>query len=224
MKKPIVFGSIIAILVVLGVVAILIIQSKPLTVPTNSEGNEIATGPNGAQLDNTNTTAAPESSIVVRTYSDPSKLFEIDYPDFYIVSATTPTSDDYGVLQHVVRVQSPEQERVGSNLIESSVLVGYSKKAQDVRSCITAHTGETKLGAITVSGNEYTIYTNDGAAAGNFYQTVRYRTLKNQTCFEASLMMHSGNIGNYPAGTVKEFDRAATLERLKAIFYSLRLN
>jgi len=227
MKKSLIFSGVVATLVVFGIAALLIIQSKPLMIQskplTAPGGTEMASGETTQQAD-TSMSEDRGTPIVVKTYSDPSMLFEIDYPDFYLVSTTAQASGEYGILKsYAVTIQSPEQERAGTNLIESAVVVGYSKSAQDIRSCVTAQTGETRLGSIVVNGQAYAIYTSEGAAAGNFYQTVRYRTVKKQTCFEATLMMRFGNIDNYPKDTVKEFDRPVTLERLKAIFYSLRL-
>lgn len=215
MKKIIL--TIAGILVVIAIAILLLVQSRPLeVVPGSDEAN---TEPN---LENANIDIPEPIPVTVMTYRDPSGVFEIDHPDFYDV-ATTTLPAEFGILRPSVRIESPEIERVGTNLIQSATFVAVSEDLMDVARCLSPARGETKLGSITVGSDEFTIYTQDGVAAGNNYQTVKYRTVHDRKCVESVLLMHSGNIGNYPEETVKEFDRGITLERLKAIFYSLRL-
>jgi hypothetical protein len=43
------------------------------------------------------------------------------------------------------------------------------------------------------------------------------------SCYEVTYFVHYGNIGNYPAGTVSEFDRTALYQQLDEILGSLIL-
>lgn len=44
--------------------------------------------------------------------------------------------------------------------------------------------------------------------AGQIYDTDLYRTMHEGSCYEVALTVHTGNIHNYPDGTVTEFDKS----------------
>jgi len=77
--------------------------------------------------------------------------------------------------------------------------------------------GETITGQETINGYVFTRSVFSGAAAGNRYDQVIYRTVWHDTCFEVIYLIHSGNIGNYPPGTVVEFDREGLLAKFNAV-------
>lgn len=190
-------------------------QGKPKELPPTDE-----TIYRSGQGSNTGQPAADlPFDILIYQHDDPA--FRISYPSIYSVIESY-LSGGVGTLPAVVAVSSPEEERTGTNLIESSVVVGISNDPGVTSKCAEALEGETKLGSIPISGAPFDIFTSDGAAAGNLYQTIRYRTVKDGRCYEITLLMHSGNIGNYPAGEVREFEKATILERLKTILYSFQ--
>jgi hypothetical protein len=82
---------------------------------------------------------------------------------------------------------------------------------------------ESLLGQEVINGYEFTKSEMFGAGAGNIYHQVIYRTVIENVCYEMVLNMHSGNIGNYPPGQVKEFDQAALLAKFEAIIASFNV-
>ena len=56
-----------------------------------------------------------------------------------------------------------------------------------------------------------------GAAAGNRYEQIFHRTVSGGKCFEVIFLIHSANIGNYPAGTVVEYDRERLLHKFEEV-------
>ena len=52
---------------------------------------------------------------------------------------------------------------------------------------------------------------------GRRYDQVFYRTISAGKCFEVIFLIHSSNIGNYPSGTVVEYDRVRLLHKLEEV-------
>jgi hypothetical protein len=106
----------------------------------------------------------------------------------------------------------------GTNLSKACVIVGASQSQEALSSCLEPQSeleeslGEVEIDSITL----YKGSTVEGAA-GSIYEQISYRTIHEDTCYEIALFMHSGNVENYPAGTVSEFDREEVLEKLEQI-------
>ncbi len=75
----------------------------------------------------------------------------------------------------------------------------------------------------TENGTRYSLATTSGAGAGNFYEEAVYAIPDSKPCTAVRYSVHSTNIGNYPLGTVREFDYAALLTEFNAIRRSLKL-
>lgn len=207
------------LLVLLGMV---IIGSVFYMVMQQSKPNvEVAAPP---ALPSAEETAPVRSQLPpgITTYISTTTPFAVSYPSFYVPRVDSDVPAGFSTVPPVVSISSPSEERAGTNLIESSVIVGVSADTATAAACTQMRDGESELGSIDIDGALFGIFTQDGAAAGNFYQIVRYRASRNNLCYEISLLMHSGNISNYPEGVVVEFDRPLTLERLKAILYSFK--
>ena len=71
-------------------------------------------------------------------------------------------------------------------------------------------------GAIT-----YSVATSSGAGAGNFYEEAVFAVSGSSPCIAIRYFVHSTNIGNYPAGSVQEFNRAALVAEFDKIRHSL---
>ena len=114
----------------------------------------------------------------------------------------------------------------GTNLIEAYFLFGSSTDPQIVADCTQPAPdgpGETVVGGVNVHGVSFTKSESIGAAAGNVYEQTYYRAAENGTCFEIVYFLHSGNIGNYNAGSVTEFDHAALLQKFDEILSTFTL-
>jgi len=62
----------------------------------------------------------------------------------------------------------------------------------------------------------YSFATTSGAGAGNLYEEQVF-ALPKKGCTAVRYYIHSGNIGNYEPGAVREFDRRALLSQFDAI-------
>lgn len=208
MKKYIIPAGI--IIAVVAVIGIMVWQgTPPEIIPLEvSQQNE------------TQSNETSETTFEIKNYTNEAGGFIISYPVFYGITEQN-LSTDIGTLPPVVKIYAPDAERLGTNLIESSVTIGLARDASMVSQCLERRQNETKLGSIEISQQTFDIFTAEGAAGGSSYQIVRYRTERKGSCYEASLLMQSGDLANYQDTGLSEFDRDITLERLKTILYSL---
>ena len=111
----------------------------------------------------------------------------------------------------------PSDMMTGTNLAEAGVFVGVSPDPAAVGNCLVAAQGETASSTVQLNGVTFSRFHSLGVGAGNYYDLTTWRTIKNGSCYEIAALLHSGNIHNYPAGAVKEFDQAAFTATLNAI-------
>lgn len=69
---------------------------------------------------------------------------------------------------------------------------------------------------------EYSLATSSSAGAGNVYDEVVYAIPGSKPCTAVRYQIHSTNIGNYPEGTVTEYNQAALIEEFNTIRRSLK--
>ncbi|MDR3643127.1 MAG: hypothetical protein P4L74_05900 [Candidatus Doudnabacteria bacterium] len=70
---------------------------------------------------------------------------------------------------------------------------------------------------VTINGVDFKSATGGDAGAGHFEQIQVYRNFHNGQCFEISQHVASTNIGNYPAGTVTQFNTDEILQKLQGV-------
>jgi photosystem II stability/assembly factor-like uncharacterized protein len=111
-----------------------------------------------------------------------------------------------------------------TNLSEAYLVFAATSEPAVVSTCIqqSAQIPETVTGQVNINNHTFTRSQFSGAAAGNRYDQVAYRTVWENTCFEGITLIHSTDLGNYPAGTVVAFDQAALLSKFEAILNSLQ--
>lgn len=109
-----------------------------------------------------------------------------------------------------------------TNLGEAYLVITALRGANQVADCAKNNPGEQSLGPETINNITYTKSTLKDAAAGNLYDQTRYRTVQNNTCYEILLFLHSANIGNFPEGTVKEFDAPLITEKFVQVINSIK--
>lgn len=167
------------------------------------------------------TTSIPEIIPGVSSveYRDTEFGYSIQYPEI----ATSSDVDFGGYLPltqtPIASFVLPRSMSQGTNLAEAGVYIGATSTPKVVASCGTSspEVGETAEGTTTINDAAFSIFKSSGAGAGNFYDTTTYRTVHNGTCFELVELLHSGNIANYPDGTVVEFDKLKFQGYLEAI-------
>jgi hypothetical protein len=74
-----------------------------------------------------------------------------------------------------------------------------------------------KAQALTEGSVEYSVASSTGAAAGNRYEEIVYALKGSSPCTAVRYYIHGANVGNYPTGTVQEFNRAALLEQFDQV-------
>lgn len=148
--------------------------------------------------------------------------FSMWYPE--TAAASNVNFDGYLPLTQtpVVSFVLPSSMYKGTNLGEAGVYIGATTTLAIVSSCTQTmpNSGETAAGTELINGGTFAVFNASDAGAGNFYESKIYRTVQNNACLEIVELLHSGNIGNYPAGTVTEFDHAAFSGILDAIVHT----
>lgn len=106
-----------------------------------------------------------------------------------------------------------------TNLEEAALMLTATSNPTIVSTCTqaAAQEGEIVVGQETIHGYDFTHSEFTGAAAGNRYDQVFYRTAWEGKCFEVIFLIHSSNIGNYPPGTVVEYDQERLLHKLEEV-------
>lgn len=168
----------------------------------------------------TATTTAPADIIPGtpnETYSNTQLSFSIEYPA--TANATSSFSTGYLPLTQtpVVAIELPQSMFAGTNLSEAGVYIGATSSPAVITDCSQPLQGESATSTVTIGGQSFAVFTSTGAAAGNIYQEKAYRTIQNGACLEIVELLHSGDIGNYPPGTVQQFDQAQFSDILDSI-------
>ncbi len=140
------------------------------------------------------------------------------YSDEFALTTNVPVGEFKGTPSLVLEYIQPDFYSPTTNLGEAYFLFSEISDKEMVDTCTQPLPYlETVTGQKTFNGYNFTQSNAIGAAAGNIYDQVIYRTVYNSICYEAVFYMHSGNIGNYTPGTVEEFDRAVLLQKFEQI-------
>jgi hypothetical protein len=153
-------------------------------------------------------------------YQNPSTGLSLTYPDTFAPAIPVPANYKTEPELALQFIDSTYYDN--TNLSEVYFLVSSTSDSQVVKTCTEPN--QNGGGPEQIVGNEgingYTFVHNraEGAGAGNFYQQEIYRMVNNNVCYEVIYYIHSTNIGNYPPGTVTEFDRDTILQQLYGVF------
>lgn len=167
-------------------------------------------------------TPTPPAAPTSQTYSNATYGFEFDYPLY--MQFVTPT---YPSLQDkIVQVQISADQYPKTNFGDAAFSVS-AQAAKDLAACLKLTPPENGDGfktKITLDGVDFYMTKSSGAAAGNLYESSVYRTVKapNGACLEITETIHTGNIGNYPVGSVTEVNKADVQARLDTILNSFK--
>jgi hypothetical protein len=142
-------------------------------------------------------------------YSDPQFGFNIYYPSTTVLESTG--FDGFLPLTQtpVIGLKLSPDLYAGTNLTEAGVYIGATTTPSIVSTCTDPMTssGETEASStVAIGGATFSVFNSTGAGAGNIYQEKEFRTVQSGTCFEIVELLHSGQIANYPSGTVTAFD------------------
>jgi hypothetical protein len=160
-------------------------------------------------------------------YTDPRYNFSMYYPS----TATVRASGFDGFLPltqtPVVAFSLNPDMFQGTNLSEAGVYVGASSTPAIVANCTNAIPNSDEMAAtssISINGATLNEFDSTGVGAGNIYQEKIFRSVVHGSCLEFVELLHSGNIGNYPSGTVTAFDEAQFSGILDAMLKTLAIS
>jgi len=113
----------------------------------------------------------------------------------------------------------------GTNYVEAYLVLSSSTSSNALGSClsfsdITDQTSGAPSGT-DINGVAFKRTETEGAAAGNSYHSKLYRAVYEGACYEAALVVHTGNVGNYDP-PVTEFDQSKAFDKLNAILQTFR--
>ena len=161
---------------------------------------------------------------LIKVYANDKKGFSLRYPSSYVVNDTYkyqelgPSKDIAGV-----KFTIPTSISNGTNLSSDSYI--SIEKIPQVQSCnATLFLGAgVKAAAMTDNNTTYSVASSTGAAAGNRYEETVYAIPGTNPCMAVRYFVHYGSIGNYPTGSVKEFNKQSLLNQFDLIRHTLTI-
>jgi photosystem II stability/assembly factor-like uncharacterized protein len=152
-------------------------------------------------------------------FVDPQYMVALSYTDEFAPTNVQVPVNIKGTPLLTLAFIDPTFYSPTTNLNEAYLVLAATSDPAVVSTCTqpSAQVGETVTGQVTVNNYTFTRSEFDGAAAGNLYEQIAYRTVVDNKCFEVIYLIHSGNISNYPAGTVVAFDQDALLKKFEAV-------
>jgi hypothetical protein len=174
----------------------------------------------------------PAPAPVVNTTTDPlagwqsfsTTTYSFKYPQGYTLNSAY-AYDQFGQakLIHGVSVTVPATVATGTNLsADTRVSVEQLPRAKVCSGDIYIK-NDVPATKVTEGGIEYSVASTSGAAAGNRYEEIVYAVSSSTPCTAVRYLLHSTAIGNYPEGTVREFDRAALMSEFDKIRATLQV-
>ncbi|MBX4192394.1 hypothetical protein KW798_02815 [Candidatus Parcubacteria bacterium] len=167
----------------------------------------------------------PEPSTpTVKTFASSTMGISFDYPPEFSLNEQYAYTGFPKKPIHGVSVVIPATAATGTNLSSDTYL------AVEQLPRATACTGDIyitdNVHAVDVmeNGVEYSVASTSGAGAGNRYDEVVYAIKNSNPCTAVRYYIHSTAIGNYPPGTVREFDKTALLGSFDKIRATLLLS
>lgn len=156
-------------------------------------------------------------------YLDSTTGFSVRYPQDYSINteykyqALGPGKDISGV-----KFTIPDILTTGTNL--SSFDTGFSVEIiPNTQDCNAGLFLDSNIPAQIITDNniDYSFAATIQAAAGNRYEEEVWAIPGTNPCLGMRYFVHYGDISNYPAGTIQEFDRTSLMEQFDKIRQSL---
>jgi membrane-bound inhibitor of C-type lysozyme len=182
----------------------------------------ISEGPNQDQTYTGCIVVAPDTTgTLTQIYATSTLGFSFRFPAGYTFNGSY-TYDNLGPGKSIpgVKVTIPAQATTGTNLSKDTyVSVEELPNAATCSGDLFLDGG--KASAFSDSGVDYSVATTSGAGAGNLYDEAVFAIPGTSPCIAVRYFIHSTQVANYPAGTVKAFDKAAVINEFDNIRRSL---
>ncbi len=132
-----------------------------------------------------------------------------------------------GQGENIITISLPENSYPGTNYFDGFLTVSAQLQSSESLCRQAQEEGNTQIMNLnpskTISGLEFFGGQSSGAAAGTFAKNKIYHTFKNSACYEITLNLFQGNIGNYPAGAVSQIDEADVFSKLEAVMATFKI-
>lgn len=157
-------------------------------------------------------------------YTNNAHKFSVVLPEEYTVEENyvhevSPTQRVAGV-----RFIVPSSIATGTNLSTDSAITIESVPQPSVCTAeLFTDYPDQKPDIVTENGKTYSVIKTADAGAGNRYEESIYAIEGTDPCIAVRYFIHSTAVENYPAGTVKEFDKQKLLNEFEKIRQSLIL-
>lgn len=202
--------SVVSIVVVLVLIGLAVLYRAPLMALFGSRTQE--------QI----ATTTQETLPVWQAYASTTMGVALEYPPGYTLDELYFYGQFPGKPIHGVSFVVPASVATGTNLsADTRLSVEQLPRAKSCTGDIYIN-DNVKATKMTENGVEYSVASTTGAGAGNRYEEWVYAIVGSQPCTAVRYYLHSTNIGNYPAGAVREYDRGQLLAEFDQIRRSLR--
>lgn len=191
-----------------------------------------ARAPEGSQDFNNNSGQSKDLSVW-KKYENQNFGFEISFSPDYLFNEGANSRYNVGEFfigsgQGIATVGLPEELYSGTNYFDAFLVVSVANEIMADSACRKIQReGDEQVSDLASSKiiNGIMFYRGEmqGAAAGTFSQNVIYHAFANNICYEITLNLFQGNIGNYPEGTVEQIDENNIFGKLEAIFSTFKI-
>jgi hypothetical protein len=162
----------------------------------------------------------PGEDVQYFQYANPASGISLTYPDTF--APAIPVYGNYKISPELTLHLIDSRTYEKTNLSEAYLLISSTSDSQIVATCTKPNESgggpEQIIGNEVINGITFVHSALDGAGAGNYYHQEIYRMTNQDVCYEVIYFIHSTNIGNYPPGTVTEFDSNTLMQKLYSVF------
>jgi hypothetical protein len=153
-------------------------------------------------------------------YNNPATGVSLTYPDTFAPAISVVGNYKTSPELSLYFIDSETYDK--TNLSEVYLFISSTSDAQVVATCtepnLNVGAPEQLIGKEIINGYAFVHSTTEGAGAGNYYTQEIYRMLNKNVCHEVIYFIHYTNAGNYPPGTITEFDSDALMQKLYGVF------
>jgi hypothetical protein len=154
--------------------------------------------------------------------------YSIQYPrDFDVYPRDLASGSLIG--DSIVKITFPQDafQTPKTNFGEAYITISMVTGTEALANCYfldSAQGQEEMTTTADINGIQFRTGHTVDVGAGNIYDSEVHRTIFDNRCFEAIETVHTGNIGNYPEGTVTEFDKSHATNILDQMLKTLKLS
>lgn len=168
--------------------------------------------------------SVPAGSDLTQVYSSGSYGFSLRLPDAYKADESYVYDLAPGQKISGVKFTIPEALASGTNLSKDTYISVEELPQTESCDADTFLYGKQQTENQTTGDTTYSVASMTGAGAGNRYEETVYAIPGTNPCVALRYFIHYAVLENYPAGTVKEFDKDALISQFDQIRATLIIN